>query len=633
MCGIAGYISKEENDHEKIIQKITASFSYRGPDDSGFFLDKNNSTYIALGHRRLSIIDTSSLGHQPMQFNQFTLVFNGEIYNYKEIKQELQSLGHSFHSHSDSEVILHAFAQWKEKSVDKFIGMFAFAIYDSMEQKIHLYRDRAGVKPLYYYSTKELFVFSSELKGILAHPDFEKKLNQESAALFFKYGYVLGENAIFEGVKKLLPGHFLTLNLNNFQYKTKKYWEVLDYYNQPDLQIDYPEAKEEVRRLLFDAINYRMVADVPVGLFLSGGYDSSLVGGILKQLGHDNLETFTIGFEDKKYDESNVAKEIAHHLGFKNHQLICETNHAKEILPNLPQYYDEPFADVSSIPSILLSQFASKNVKVVLSADAGDEIFAGYDFYKNALNYQNKFSFLQNFTFASYGLKWAKKLIPNHLTRTKHNLEGLVNFIQSEKNNGSLLFHHLFSQKNNEKEVQKLFLDHLSFPKTDFDTIYSQLTKKDHWLNHLLAVDYKTYMVDNILTKVDRATMSASIEGREPLLDHRLVEFVSRLPESFKYNGVTQKFILKDICHDYIPKHIIDRPKQGFILPLHKWLRHELKDFTLEFLSAEKCKEYGVLSPEYVNEVKKQFFKGNIHFQDMAWQIITFNNWADHWLK
>ncbi len=375
-----------------------------------------------------------------------------------------------------------------------------------------------------------------------------------------------------------------------------------------------------------------MVSDVPVGLFLSGGYDSSLVASILKESGHQNTETYTIGFENKAYDESNYAKEVADYLGLKNHMLYCKTQDAKEILPYLPKYYDEPFADVSSIPTILLSKFAAKDVKVVLSADAGDETFAGYDNYKRAIEYQNRFSALNKFRFTSAGLDFAQNFIPKNRARIKHNLTGLSNSIKSPLNKGTINYLDLFSQKNSNQLIKKLLRDSISIPETYFDTLYNQLDNKDNSINNMLAVDYKTYMADNILTKIDRATMSASIEGREPLLDHRIIEFAARLPESYKFHNGNQKIILKDICHDYIPEKIMNRPKQGFTLPLYKWLREDLKDFSMEYLSSKRCEENGILSPPFVDYVKKEFFKGNRHYADMAWYIICFNNWVEHWL-
>ena len=633
MCGIAGYITKKEFNHEEVITKITASFSYRGPDDHGFFVDKNETDFVVLGHRRLSIIDLSNAGHQPMVFEHLSVVFNGEIYNYKEIKTELTKLGHQFTSNSDTEVILHAYLEWGNKAVHKFIGMFAFAIYDKKNNKVKLFRDRTGVKPLYYSQINNELIFSSEIKGIIAYPQFQKKISKQGASLFFKYGYILGEQTIYEGVKKLLAGHFLEFDLQNQSTKIEKYWEVLDYYNQPTLELDYKEAKKQLKEILLDSINLRMVADVPVGLFLSGGYDSSLVASLLKQSGYGNIETFTIGFEDKKYDESNQAKEIANHLGLKNHLLYCKNQDARDILPNLPKYYDEPFADISSIPSILLSQFASKQVKVVLSADAGDEIFAGYEFYRRAMAYQKNFSPLHSFKHSSaFALELLNNIVPKDKARVKHNLKGLAEIIKSPKNKATINYHHLFSQKNNDQLVYNLLGKFTSIPKTSFDTVYDELNKKNLALNNILAVDYKTYLVDNILTKIDRATMSASIEGREPLLDHRIVEFAARLPESYKFHNGKQKIILKDICHDDIPENLINRPKKGFDLPLYQWLNNELKDFSIEYLSAEKSQKAGILNPAFVEYVKKEFFKGNHHYNDMAWYIITFNNWANYWL-
>ncbi|MFA9290499.1 MAG: asparagine synthase (glutamine-hydrolyzing) [Solirubrobacteraceae bacterium] len=632
MCGIAGYVTNLELNHDLVINKITSTFAYRGPDDEGFWVNQKDKLTTVLGHRRLSIIDVSNAGHQPMEFENYTIVFNGEVYNFEAIKKELQELGHQFKSNSDTEVIIHAYAQWKDLAVNKFVGMFAFAIHDKIKNILFFCRDRSGVKPLYYSLLNNTFIFSSEIKGILAFPNFSKKINIESASIFFKYGYIMQDYSIFNGIKKLLPGHSLTYHINESKIEINEYWNVLDYYNQHTLAISYKEAKEELTSILSNAVNLRMVSDVPVGLFLSGGYDSSLVGGLLKNLGYENLETYTIGFEDKQFDESIYAKKIANHLGFKSNILHCKQNDAKDILPILPNYFDEPFADVSSIPTILLSRFAAKDVKVVLSADAGDEIFAGYDNYKRAIEYAKKFSYLRQSRIAGLLLNGISELIPNKNYRNKSNFKGLASILSDLPAKESINYLKLFSEKNNNYLVNKLFKENSTPVKTHFNTLYYELKNNTNSINNMLALDYKTYMVDNILTKVDRSTMSASIEGREPLLDHRIIEFAARLPETFKYNKGIQKHILKDICYNYIPKEMLDRPKQGFTLPLYKWLTNDLKDFSLEYLSTEKCNKHMLLNTEYVAYVKKEFFKGNKAYQDLAWYIICFNNWADKWL-
>ena len=343
-----------------------------------------------LGHRRLSIIDLSNAASQPMQFENLYIVFNGEIYNYNEIRDELIAKGHQFSTHSDTEVILHAFKEWGNKCVDRFIGMFAFVIYDKLQQKVFCVRDRAGVKPFFWYHKKGLFLFASELKAFHQHPGFEKEMNTDAVAAFMQYGYVPTPHCIFNDTYKLQPGHTLTLDLQTEKIAIEKYWDVLDFYNKPKLTISLPDAITETERILEKAFQYRMVADVPVGVFLSGGYDSTCVTALLQKNSTSKINTFTIGVHDKGLNEAPFAKATADHLGTNHTEYYCTSHEALEIVPDLPFYYDEPFADSSAIPTTLVSKLARQKVTVALSADAGDEIFAGYNKYDYIARVKNK---------------------------------------------------------------------------------------------------------------------------------------------------------------------------------------------------------------------------------------------------
>ena len=387
MCGIAGFIDYKKETNKDTLTLMTDVLAHRGPDDKGYEVYTCEKASVGLGHRRLSILDLSSLGHQPMEYGDWSIVFNGEIYNFGEIKIELQEkYSIDFKSHADTEVIIHAFDRWGIASVDKFNGMFAFVIFNKKTNEVYCVRDRAGVKPLYYYQSGELFLFSSELKSFHQHPKFEKSINPDVLGLYFQYGYIPSPYSIFEKVKKVSPGAYLYINLNNNTLEEKKYWDIVEVYNQPKLSINIEDAISETENLLKSAFKYRLISDVPVGIFLSGGYDSAAVAGLLQSEHSEKLKTFTIGFEDNAYDEAPFAKKVADYLGTEHHEYYCTEKDALEIIPTLSEIYDEPFADSSAIPTILVSKIAAKDVTVVLSADGGDEAFGGYTRYTSYIS-------------------------------------------------------------------------------------------------------------------------------------------------------------------------------------------------------------------------------------------------------
>ena len=390
MCGIAGFVDFNGNSSIEILKKCTDALAHRGPDGSGYEIFENASVQIGLGHRRLSIIDLSSSASQPMKYKNFHIIFNGEIYNYAEIKKSLEGLGHSFITHSDTEVILHAWEQWGSKMLQQFIGMFVLIIYDHDNNKLFACRDRAGVKPFNWYWKDGLFLFGSELKAILQHPAFTKEINLDGVAAFMQFGYVPAPHCIFKNIQKLKPGHFLTVNITTREIKTEQYWNVYDHYNKPPLKLDFTEAKEETEKILLKAFQYRMVSDVPVGVFLSGGYDSTCVTALLQKNSTQKIKTFTIGIPNAGMDEAPFAKATANYLGTDHTEYYCTEKEALEIVPQLSYYYDEPFADSSAIPTTLVSKIAREQVTVALSADAGDEIFAGYERYGYIMKYGKK---------------------------------------------------------------------------------------------------------------------------------------------------------------------------------------------------------------------------------------------------
>ncbi len=505
MCGIAGFCDFSNKSDKQTLVKMTDVLHHRGPDDSGYSFYETTQANIGLGHRRLSILDLSAHGHQPMSHQNLEIVFNGEVYNFSEIAKELETKGYIFESHSDTEVILKAYHCWGIKAIDKFIGMFAIVIHDKENEKLIFIRDRAGVKPLNYYFKDGLFMFSSELKSFHEHPKFEKEINTDALALYFQYSYILEPYTIFKHTHKLPAGHYAELNLQNREFKIYKYWDVCDTYNKPKLDISFEEAKQETGKLLKSACEYRMVSDVPVGMFLSGGYDSSAVTAILQKERTEKLKTFSIGFHEEKYNEAHHAARVAKHLGTEHTEYYCTQKDAQELLPLMCEIWDEPFGDASNIPTTLVSQLARKDVTVSLSADGGDEIFGGYDKYTQSLKYQKMFSKvpLSNMIGSIMEAIDPKYLVEVNKTYNFANrYEKLKTLLKAkdeiEMMNGVTYYF-------NPSEVDKL-LGKTNTIKTSFDDKIFLNSHNDS-IDKMMAIDYKTYQLDDILVKVDRATI------------------------------------------------------------------------------------------------------------------------------
>ncbi|MGK7390762.1 MAG: asparagine synthase (glutamine-hydrolyzing) [Candidatus Cyclobacteriaceae bacterium M2_1C_046] len=628
MCGITGFINYGSRISHDVIANMVSSLRHRGPDDSGFVNKSFNSSQVGLGHTRLSIIDLSVAGHQPMQYRQWLLVFNGEIYNYKEIKILLEQKGHSFHSNSDTEMILHAFEEWGVKCVERFIGMFAFVILDQDKEILYTFRDRAGVKPFFYYRDSNVFIFSSELKSFHEHPHFHKKIDGNALESYFQYGYIPSPHCIFSNSYKLEPGHYLKINIKTKEVSKNCYWNAANYYNKPKLSFSYDEAKYELLKLLKSAFNYRLVADVPVGIFLSGGYDSTAVAAILQKDNKRKLKTFSIGFEEGN-NEAPYAKETASFLRTDHHELICTSQEAQDIVMDLPDFYDEPFADSSAIPTVLVSRFARKHVTVALSADGGDEIFGGYTRY---FTFKKYFDFIRKIpnNLSSPSIKVAQlfaSFVPDEKIHWKHQLQSFSEVLleHQQDRRSNLLYKKMHLMPS--EYINKLLNQSVSPVSTEFDK-YNDI---QDILEHPQLIDYKMYLPDDILTKVDRATMSCSLEGREPLLDHRIIEFAARLPLEYKMKNNIGKNILKDIVHDYVPRKMLDRPKSGFSIPLSSWFKNELSFLITENLNYETVKKAGVLNPQFVTSRIKEFNLGNLHYTPLIYKLLMFQMWYKKW--
>lgn len=634
MCGIAGFIDLSRKSDLQNLKDMTETLFHRGPDGGDYQLFEKDFASIGLGHRRLSIIDLHESASQPMIFNDWLIVFNGEIYNFKEIKNELIDHGHVFLTNSDTEVILHSFEQWGNLAVEKFIGMFAFALYNQKLEKIFFYRDRAGVKPLYFYCQDGLFLFASELKSFHAHRRFKKEINLNSVAQFLQFGYILAPDSIFQNTHKLNPGHYLEINVKTLIFKEIEYWNISDHYNKPKLNIGEEDALNHTHALLKSACSYRMVSDVPVGVFLSGGYDSSLVTAILQTERIEKLKTFTIGFEEKKYDESNHAKRVASYLGTNHVTQICSIQDAKEKILEIPDYYDEPFSDPSAIPTMLVSELARKDVTVALSADAGDELFGGYSKYQYVLNTIPKLAKIPiEIRKGVAGL--LEKIDPTKIPyfNSTYNFKtrfskGIALLKSTDTKEAQVNIAKYFS----DEEISALFVKKANSNKSKFVDI-GIIEEFEDAISAMLCADFKTYMVEDILTKVDRATMRVGLEGREPLLDHRLAEWVAQLPNEFKITQKGQKILLKEITHTYIPKDIMDRPKMGFGIPLVEWFQSEIWDYIHQFLSKDYIEKQGIFNFKTISHVIADFERNNSQNVFKLWNLLMFQLWYARWVK
>ncbi len=632
MCGIAGFIDFNRKTPDDVLHKMTHIMLHRGPDGDGHYIDKTDQYIIGLGHRRLSIIDLSNAASQPMQFGNLQIIFNGEMYNYNEVRDELIGKGHQFTTHSDTEVILHAYQEWGKQCLHKFVGMFAFLLYDAVNKTVFCARDRAGVKPFNWYFHEGLFLFGSELKAFHQHPDFKKELNVAAVAAFMQYGYVPTPHCIFNYSHKLQPGHTLTIDLTTQKISIEKYWDVLDHYNKPKLTISLPDAINETETILEKAFQYRMVADVPVGVFLSGGYDSTCVTALLQKNTSTKINTFTIGVHDKGLNEAPFAKETAAHLGTNHTEYYCTTKEALEIVPDLPFYYDEPFADSSAIPTTLVSRLARQQVTVALSADAGDEVFGGYNKYDYVTRVKNKLNKVP--APVRKGIASVMKQVPAHripyfnkkplfTTRYKKIMHLL-------KDNSAKELLHNMSSLYFQDELNQLFLQKPGQLSSNFENKLQPAFHDD--LSYMMAIDYQTYMLDDILQKVDRASMCVSLEGREPFLDQHIIEFAAQLPSSYKLHNGIKKYILRQIVHKYVPQQMMERPKMGFGIPIAGWLKNELKEFVDQAADPAFIEQQGLFNPVEIKKLYFDFYNGKEQLHTKIWYLLMFQMWYKRWM-
>lgn len=629
MCGITGFVEYKDRSQNIVLKEMIGTLRHRGPDDLGYFFSKQDAYQIGLAHSRLSILDVSSAGHQPMTFQSYTITLNGEIYNYVEIRTVLQGLGHDFQSNSDTEVVLHAFAEWGTKCVDRFIGMFAFVIFDKATDTLYMCRDRVGVKPLFYYTKKDLLMFASELKAFHKHPSFEKKISSQGLHQYLLYGYVPEPYSIFENVCKLKAGHWLMVDLPSGKQTEERYWNAEDFFRKPIREFSYLEAQEELEKLLISACNYRLVSDVPVGVFLSGGFDSTLVTALLQKNTPSKLKTFTIGFPDG-VNEAPFAKKIADYLGTEHTNCDCRVEDAQALIPELSYYYDEPCADISAIPTLLVSKLARERVTVALSADGGDELFAGYDGFNK---YSKQLKLIRKIPFPK--MTGAMLTATSSVVRQKH-----ASMRKKVRVLGSVLQSKMHEQYRTIMEegagvpvevVNSLL--HVKSARMTFPGIIANTDLLNDERNSMLLTSFNGSLKDLLLVKVDRATMAASLEGREPLLDHRLIEFAAQLPYDYKSDGVTSKRIIRDIVYKYVPAEMMNRPKMGFDLPIYKWLKNDLTWLMEEHLCEDAIQQSEFFNHKEVAAMVNSFKKGTWHYPDVVWRILTFQLWHQRWMK
>jgi asparagine synthase (glutamine-hydrolysing) len=650
MCGFAGFIggdwSAGRADVPTILARMGGAVHHRGPDHSAIWSDAEQK--VALAHARLAIVDLSPAGDQPMwsATGRFVIVYNGELYNHADLRRELESSGHApaWQGHSDTETLLAAIEAWGvEAALKRSIGMFAFALWDKSERRLMLARDRIGEKPLYYgwqgKGRDAVFLFGSELKALRAHPAFEGDVDRQALSLFMRLNYVPAPYSIYRGIHKLQPGSILSVGPDREDPVIRPYWSALDAARagrSDPAQLGPEEAVDGLEQLLKDAVGRQMLADVPLGAFLSGGVDSSTVVALMQAQSSRPVQTFSIGFHEAGYDEAAHAKAVAAHLGTDHSELYVSAERALAVIPKLPESYDEPFADSSQIPTFLVAQMARKSVKVALSGDGGDELFGGYERYRITDSFWRNMSRLP---------RPMRSGVARGINRVPAaNWNSLVSPLRAMARGRA---RQLVTGDNVKKAGRVL-------SSTDIVDLYRGMTS--HWpdtsslvlggnepptwqaderaasagfdnIERMMALDLVSYLPDDILVKVDRASMAVSLEARVPFLDHRVVEYAWRLPLAYKLRDKQSKWVLRQVLHRHVPRALIDRPKVGFTVPLAAWLRGPLRDWAEDLLDAGRLRDEGYLNPELVRSVWEDHRDGRINQPYQLWNVLMFQAW------
>lgn len=606
MCGIAG-IYHPEGAQQETLKQMSDAISHRGPDAEGFFVDGE----FGLAHRRLSIIDLSTAANQPMQSicKRYWMVFNGEVYNYKEIAKDLDV---QLKTTGDTEVILEAFAKWGPKMIEKLNGMFTISIFDTREKKLYLFRDRLGIKPLFVYRKNGIMAYASELKAVSAVREFELTVNRMAIPYFLHLGYIPEPLSIYAEVEKFPAGCWAVFD--GHQLKVERYWSASEKVT-PNVISNETEAKEQLSQLLEASVARRLISDVPFGTFLSGGIDSSLVTALAQKSTSEKLKTFSIGFNDAKHDESSFARQVSEHLDTEHFEYRVTEKDALELVPDILPQYDEPYADSSAIPTMLVSKMARQEVTMTLSGDGGDELFHGYGMYA-----------------------WAQRL-NNPLVNAFHSPISSILALGEDRykriakvfdySDSDQIHSHIFSQEQymfSTKEISELMVDS-SEANYALLALNPSLSRNLNAAERQALFDIDFYLKDDLLTKVDRASMRYSLEARVPILDHTVVEFALNLDPKLKVKNGTAKYLLKQVLYDHVPKQIFDRPKWGFSIPLDKWLKKDLSYIVEEYLNEKAISESGILKWSEVNSILTKWRSGQNHLYNRIWLMVLLQKW------
>ena len=652
MCGITGFITAgspfSSVEMERVLATMTDTIIHRGPDDGGSWSDAEAGVW--LGHRRLAIVDLSPAGHQPMQSasGRYMIAFNGEIYNHLSLRQVLETAGQSpsWRGHSDTETLLAGFDAWGvQGTVERAVGMFAFAVWDRQNSTLTLGRDRLGEKPLYYgwqgQGNAAVFLFGSELKALRAHPAFESNINRGSLSLQLRHNYIPAPHSIYEGIAKLLPGSLLTVSLQQREPKVWTYWSGAKVAQSGVANIfmgSDDQAIDDLETLLMDAVRKQIMADVPLGAFLSGGVDSSVIVALMQAQSSQPVKTFTIGFNEESYNEAVHAKAVAKHLGTDHTELYVTDEQVRAVIPLLATLYDEPFSDSSQIPTFLVSKLARQHVTVSLSGDAGDELFCGYNRYQMTENLWRKLATVP-MPLRKLAARGVTSISPQTWNRLAGALSGVMPRSARIANVGDKLHKGagvLSSQSANTlyHGLVSHWLDPASVvigghePPTLLTENLPSLNGLDD-VQRMMALDMLTYLPDDILTKVDRAAMGVSLETRVPFLDHRVVEFAWSLPQSMKLRDGKTKWALRQVLYRHVPKALIERPKMGFGVPIDNWLRGPLREWAEGLLSEARLKHEGFFNPAPIRRKWAEHLSGQHNWQHHLWDVLMFQAWLD----
>ena len=650
MCGIAGFYAikkdfKTENGSE-ILKDMCDSIITRGPDAFGYWIDPEESVF--LGHRRLSILELSDAGKQPMTSanKKFVIIFNGEIYNHLLIRQEIEKqIGTiNWRGLSDTETILAGFELWGvEKTIQKLIGMFAFAVWNTQEKSFTLGRDRVGEKPLYYgwlsdNENKTVLVFGSQLKSIRKHPAFNSEIDRNALSLYFRHNYIPAPHSIYKGIYKLEPGTLFIVSDSSVDGKIIKYWSAESVAKEGVLnpfEGTLSDAVTELDSLLNNAVKLQMISDVPLGAFLSGGVDSSTIVALMQSNSSKAVKTFSIGFTDEMYNEAKYAKQVAQHIGTEHTEMYVTPQQAMNVIQELPEIYDEPFSDSSQIPTYLVSKLAKSQVTVSLSGDAGDELFCGYNRYSFTKKLWNNLNYLP------MGLRNGLAQTLSSISPDKwNNLFKSLPFVNNHQNIGDKI--HKASGILTSKTINDLYFGLISHWSSPCDLVinsvepsriyesYSSLLNVLDDVQKMMFLDTITYLPDDILAKVDRAAMAVSLETRVPFLDHRVVEFAWSLPQKYKMNNGVSKLALREVLYNYVPKNMIERPKMGFGVPLGDWLRGPLKSWAEELISEDRIRKEGLLNYDLIKDKWDDHMSGKRNWAYHIWDVLMFQSWYEN---